>query len=103
MSAILETADQRTADWFQARLGDATASRFADAMAVLKSGKPAQARTQYALELVTERLTGNVTPKYVSAAMQWGTDNEFAARELFKARSGLMVEDYARLCGYDLL
>jgi hypothetical protein len=37
---ILETADQRTEDWYAARLGKATASRFKDAIAALKSGAP---------------------------------------------------------------
>ena len=35
---------QRTAEWFQARVGKATASRFKDVMAKLKNGSPAAAR-----------------------------------------------------------
>ena len=33
---ILETATQRDADWYAARIGKATASRFKDAMATKK-------------------------------------------------------------------
>jgi hypothetical protein len=56
---ILETADQRSDDWYAARCGKATASRFRDAMATLKNGQPAQAAKDYLTELVVERLTGN--------------------------------------------
>ncbi len=73
---ILETAVQRDADWYAARIGKATASRFKDVMATLKSGAPAQARRDYATELVVERLTGQRVQKFATAAMQWGEDCE---------------------------
>ena len=44
---ILETATQRDADWYAARVGKATASRFKDATAYLRSGDPAQAQRDY--------------------------------------------------------
>lgn len=72
--------EQRSADWFSARLGRATASKFADAVSKLKSGKPSEKRQTYAIQLVAERLTGQPTPHFTTAAMQWGIDNEPAAR-----------------------
>ena len=69
------TDDQRTEDWFEARLGRATASRFKDVMLTIKSGEAA-GRKNYRAELVAERLTGVRDEGYTTAAMQWGIDNE---------------------------
>ena len=90
---ILETADQRTADWYAARIGKATASRFKDAIAVLKSGAPAQAQRDYATELVVERLTQQPAQRYVTAAMTWGTEQEPAARAAYERTTGIHVEE----------
>jgi hypothetical protein len=72
--------EQRSAEWFAARLGRATGSAFADAMAKLKNGQPSERRNKYAIQLVAERLTGQPTPHFETAAMRWGVDNEPAAR-----------------------
>ena len=90
---ILETADQRTADWYAARIGKATASRFKDAIAALKSGAPAQAQRDYATELVVERLTQQPVQRYATAAMQWGTEQEPAARAAYERATGTSVEE----------
>lgn len=89
---ILETATQRDADWYAARIGKATASRFKDAIAALKSGDPAQAQRDYVTELVVERLTGQRVQKYVTAAMQWG-DHEPEARTAYERATGTSVEE----------
>ena len=68
---ILETADQRTEDWYAARCGKATASRFKDVLAKLKNGNAAVDRQRYLTELVVERLTGQPVPTYENAAMRW--------------------------------
>lgn len=91
MNPRIETADQRSADWFAARLGCATASRFKHVVAKLKSGKPAQARIDYLVEVATERLTGQPTAHFTSAAMQWGTDYEPAARIEYEFARGVEV------------
>ena len=49
--------EQRTDDWFQARLGKVTASRVADVVAKTKSGYSAS-RQNYMADLIVERLTG---------------------------------------------
>jgi hypothetical protein len=99
---ILETADQRTEDWYAARLGKATASRFKDAIATKKQtekqkkdglpGDPMQAQLDYCTELVVERLTGQRAQKFVTAAMQWG-DHEPAARAAYERVTGRIVEE----------
>ena len=100
---ILETADQRTADWYAARIGKATASRFKDAIATKKQtekqkkdnvpGDPMQAQLDYLTELVVERLTQQPVQRYATAAMQWGTEQEPAARAAYERVTGTSVEE----------
>ena len=90
---ILETATQRTEDWYAARIGKATASRFRDATAYLRSGDPAQAQRDYRTELVVERLTQQPIQRYTTAAMQWGTEQEPAARAAYERVTGIHVEE----------
>lgn len=74
--------DQRSAEWFAARLGKVTASRVSDVMAKTKTGYGA-GRANYMSELICERLTGERQEGYTSAAMQWGTDIEPQARAAY--------------------
>lgn len=74
--------DQRSAEWFEARLGKATASRISDIVATTKSGWGA-GRKNYAAQLVCERLTGVPQDSYSNAAMQWGVEYECHAREAY--------------------
>jgi len=90
---ILETDTQRDADWYAARLGKATASRFKDAIAALKSGAPAQAQRDYLTELVVERLTQQPIQRFQNAAMNWGTEQEPAARAAYERITGRIVEE----------
>jgi putative phage-type endonuclease len=75
--------EQRSEEWFAARLGKVTASRIADVCARTKSGWGAS-RRNYMAELVAERLTGVRAEGFVSAAMQWGTDMEPEARAAYE-------------------
>ena len=84
--------EQRTAEWFAARAGRVTASRIADVTGKTKSGYGA-ARADYMVELLAERLTGQPTEKFVSSAMQWGTDQEPHARHLYTVKTGLWVDE----------
>jgi hypothetical protein len=79
MSAI-----QRTDEWFAARIGRATASRFKDVLARVKNGEAAS-RRDYRSQLVVERLTGAREEGYTNAAMQWGIDHEDDARAMYGA------------------
>lgn len=78
--------DQRSAAWFEARLGRATASRIADITAKTKSGYAAS-RGNYLAQLVCERLTGVPTETFCSPAMQRGTDKEPLARDAYRQHS----------------
>jgi putative phage-type endonuclease len=84
--------DQRSPDWFKARLGKVTASRVADVVAKGKAG-PSASRTNYMAQLICERLTETVAEGYTSAEMQWGTDQEPYARAAYSAKVGELVEE----------
>lgn len=93
---------QRTEEWFAARLGRATASRFADVLAKTKSG-PSASRKNYLAQLVAERLTGRREQGYTSAEMQFGTDTEPLARAAYQERTGLEVQECGFLTHHELM
>lgn len=82
--------EQRTEEWFAARLGKVTASRVGDIMTRTKAGYGAS-RANYMAELVCERLTGTRGEFYQNAAMLWGTEQEPAARAAYEALTGALV------------
>lgn len=75
--------EQRSSEWFSARLGKVTGSRVADLMAKTRTGYSAS-RQNYMAELVVERLTGQQAERFTNAAMQWGTDVEPQARAAYE-------------------
>ena len=75
--------EQRTEEWFAARLGKVTASKGSDVVAKAKSGYGAS-RATYMTDLAIERLTGNPTEFYANAAMQWGTETEPQAKAAYE-------------------
>lgn len=58
---------------------------------VTEPGGPLQARRDYTVELVIERLGGSV-PGFGSAATAWGQDCEPHARAAWEARSGILAK-----------
>lgn len=79
--------DQRTAEWFAARLGKVTASRVADVIAKTKSGVSAS-RANYLAELVAERLSAEPSESFMSDAMRRGMEIEPAARNAYAFLTG---------------
>lgn len=94
-------AEQRSDEWFNARLGKATASRFNDIMSVTKTGYGA-GRKNYRAELVIERITDKKEDSYTNTAMQWGIDNEPIARLAYESETGDTVDE-ASFVQHDLL
>src|SRR5690348_4002618 len=74
--------------WLPERRGRLTASRMNDACAYLKSGKEAEARRKYKIELVAERMADWAMNHYVTPAMQRGLDFEAEARREYETRTG---------------
>lgn len=81
------------AAWLAQRAGKLTASRMADAMDVLKNGKPSMKRTRLMHELLAERMTGDSVRHFVSDAMQWGLDREGEAKTAYEVETGLILTD----------
>lgn len=87
-------SNQGGAAWLQERAAHATASRFADILAVSKrDGKPLKAREDYLMDLVVERVTGEPIETASSFAMNWGTDAEPYARAEYERVTGAMVRE----------
>ena len=83
--------EQRTDEWFKARLGKVTASKVSDVLAKIKSGEAA-VRKSYKMQLATERLTNQKTDTYINQAMQDGIDREDTAREIYEIVRDIKVE-----------
>jgi putative phage-type endonuclease len=75
--------EQGTDAWKAQRLGKVTASRVSDVIAKIKTGY-STSRTNYAAQLVCERLTGTAAENYTNAAMAWGTEKEPEARAAYE-------------------
>ena len=88
----MQQVEQRTEEWFTARLGKVTASRVNDVMAKTKTGYSAS-RDSYMTQLVLERITQTKAESYTSAAMMHGVEQEPFARAAYEAAQGVMVEE----------
>ena len=84
--------EQRTEEWYLARLGKVTASRVADVMAKTKTGY-STSRDNYMAQLICERLTGQRQESYSNAAMEWGTQTEPLARAAYEIHKSVLVEE----------
>jgi len=84
---------QLDGNWWNARLGKLTASRMSAAMNFLKSGKESSERENLRYEVVAERITNTFADKYTTSDMQWGVEQEAAAKERFESVTGLIVTD----------
>lgn len=84
--------------WVVARVGKLTASRMAEAMAMVKDGpkpkdglqkyKPGADRVNLMRDLLAERLANSAKDHFVTAAMQWGLDYEAEAVMSYEAHTG---------------
>lgn len=92
------SAEQRSPEWFEARLGKATASQFANVLAA----KTTAANRNYRVKLALERITGKQEEVYVNDAMKQGTEREPLARIAYEGLTGNLVEEVG-LCLHDTL
>ncbi len=83
--------EQRSDEWFSARLGKVTASKVKDVMAKGRGGAPSATRQNYMMQLLCERLTGKREEGFTSAAMQRGTELEPIARSAYEFNAGVMT------------
>lgn len=91
MTFTIIDEEQRSPQWFAARLGRLTGSRAGDMLATIKSGEAA-ARRDLRAQLVVERLTGTSQEDgYVNATMQRGIEKEADAFAAYEALTGSLV------------
>jgi hypothetical protein len=86
-------AEQGTPEWFEARLGKITASRFKDVMTKGrgKDEKWGKTALTYRNEIISEILTGE--QKEISGrALEWGTENESFAIDEYEDKKDIFVE-----------
>jgi hypothetical protein len=88
----LAEIEQRSDEWYEARLGRATASRFKDILTTLKSGGESAGRRNYRAQLVVERITGQQAERFKTSAMDWGTETEDLAITSYMLQTGNVVE-----------
>lgn len=85
---IILDVEQGSAEWLEARLGLASASRFKDILseprskADKESGKLSETAYSYMCELAAEVLTGKQA-ELSGKALEWGAENEPEARNLY--------------------
>lgn len=95
---IWDVSGQGSAGWLRARCGCLTASRMADAVDMLKSGKDGAKRQGLKIELLTERLTDMAVERYVNDAMRWGIEKESEAKAKYEEITGAFIQE----CGFAL-
>lgn len=86
--------EQGSQEWLALRAGKFTGSRFADLMAMTKSG-PSTSRANLLTTLALERLTGQPEETFQNDAMRRGTELEPLARGAYEAHTGELVEQAA--------
>jgi putative phage-type endonuclease len=89
---MIEMIEQRSDEWFAARIGKVTASRVADVLAKTKTGY-STTRDNYMAQLVCERLTGQKSESFTNAAMQHGTETEPLARISYEVAQNVLVDE----------
>lgn len=91
MSYQIIDVPQRSPEWLAARAGRLTGSRANDMLATIQKGE-AKARIHLRAQLVCERLTGqSQDDPYTNNDMKRGEELEQPARELYEAKSGLLL------------
>jgi putative phage-type endonuclease len=88
-------SDQRSPEWYAARAGKITASRFADAIAMDKRNpdRSTETRDRYMRELAAEILSGQPRHEVGGKALAWGTEAESFARQAYEFAQGAFVEE----------
>lgn len=85
---------QGSAEWLALRAGKFTGSRFADLMAVTRTG-PSTSRRNLLATLAVERITGQCVETFSNFAMERGKELESAARAAYSAQEGVAVAEVA--------
>ena len=88
--------EQRSPEWFQARMGIPTASEFSTVMARGKDGGDSRTRALYLRKLAGELITGEPMENYSNAHMERGREQEDDARNAY----ALVCDEDVDLVGF---
>ena len=83
---------QRSDAWYAARRGKPTGSGAWRIMSTKRNGEPSAARESYMIELLAERLTGQLTNHFETEPMREGMRQEPEAIQAYEFVTGEMVE-----------
>lgn len=96
-------AEQRSEQWFAARVGRVTGSNAGKLLAKIRSGEAAD-RRNYRVQIVLERLTGKPQESgYQNFAMAQGLEREPLAIAAYEAQTGTLLEQTGFLSHNDLM
>ena len=84
---------QGSGAWHNQRCGKATASRTKAIVKRLKNGDDSAERKALKIEILCERLTGDVVDKFVTLAMTRGIEEEPRAKEAYEQKTGRLIKD----------
>jgi len=59
----------------------------------LKNGEDSAERKNLKIEILCERMTGDIVDKFVNTAMQWGIEKEPEAKAAYEAKTGRLITD----------
>lgn len=91
---ILDSFEQGTADWKQARAGKITASRAKDARDRVRSGAPSSKQIAYACQVALERVSNQPADStFENWQMREGHVQEPIARAAYEQRTGNLVDE----------
>lgn len=93
MIQLFNDIEQGSPEWFAARSGIPTASMFSAVMAKGRSGADSKTRKTYMLNLLGERLTGELQPSITTPDMERGKVMEAEARTLYEFQSDNEVKE----------
>ena len=91
---LMVNSEQRSPDWFAARLGRVTGSKAQCVFGKTKKGERTADYNKYMDQLVAEIMTGGGAEDiFFTADMQRGVDLEPVARRAFEERTGIKVRE----------
>ena len=88
--------DAEKAAWLSSRCGKLTASRMYQVLDMTARGTEGAKRKALKIELLAERITGDTVPHFVNSFMQWGIEQEPAAKSAYELATGRLIS----ACGF---
>jgi putative phage-type endonuclease len=90
---IIRDIEQGSPEWFELRYGWITASMFKAVISKGKGSAPSKTRLSYMYQVAAEAVSELRQESFTSEYMEWGTETEPQAREMYEFVSGNSVEE----------